>query len=132
MEGLFYKTLLKSIAEKEKQLAILIDPDKFVIAEAKSFLKKIPKETTHLFVGGSTVKNGETEKNRKSFKSWNKASHFSVSGRLFAHNSIGRCTFISDFTFGKKCRIFSWAANKIHFKIEKFGFGNYFNRLYFN
>jgi putative glycerol-1-phosphate prenyltransferase len=43
MEGLFYKTLLKSIAEKEKQLAILIDPDKFVIAEAKSFLKKNSK-----------------------------------------------------------------------------------------
>ena len=62
MEGIFYKAFLKSVAGKEKQLAILIDPDKFEISETNSFLKKIPKETTHLFVGGSTVANGETEK----------------------------------------------------------------------
>jgi putative glycerol-1-phosphate prenyltransferase len=80
MEGLFYKTLLKSIAEKEKQLAILIDPDKFVIAEAKSFLKKIPKETTHLFVGGSTVKNGETEKTVKALKAGTKLPIFLFPG----------------------------------------------------
>jgi putative glycerol-1-phosphate prenyltransferase len=61
MEGIFYKSFLKRIDEKEKQLTILIDPDKFNISEAKSFLKKIPKKTTHLFVGGSTVANGETE-----------------------------------------------------------------------
>lgn len=61
MEGIFYKSFLKRIDEKEKQLTILIDPDKFDISETKSFLKKIPKETTHIFVGGSTVANGETE-----------------------------------------------------------------------
>jgi putative glycerol-1-phosphate prenyltransferase len=61
MEGIFYKSFLKRIDEKEKQLTILIDPDKFNISEAKSFLKKLPKKTTHLFVGGSTVANGETE-----------------------------------------------------------------------
>lgn len=61
MEGIFYKTFLKSVAKNEKQLAILIDPEKFTIAEAKSFLKKIPKETTHLFVGGSTVASSQTE-----------------------------------------------------------------------
>ncbi len=63
-----YKNLLKSISEDEKQLAILIDPDKFKISEAKSFLKKIPKKTTHLFVGGSTVANGETEEAVKALK----------------------------------------------------------------
>ncbi|HPE82783.1 MAG TPA: geranylgeranylglyceryl/heptaprenylglyceryl phosphate synthase [Aequorivita sp.] len=68
MEENFYKNLLKSVAEKEKQLAILIDPDKFDISETKSFLKKIPKETTHLFVGGSTVANGETEATVKALK----------------------------------------------------------------
>lgn len=62
MEENFYKSFLKSVAEKEKQLAILVDPDKFEASEANYFLKQIPKETTHLFVGGSTVANGETEK----------------------------------------------------------------------
>lgn len=68
MEEIFYKSFLKSVAEKEKQIAILIDPDKFVISEASSFLKKIPKETTHLFVGGSTVANGETDETVKALK----------------------------------------------------------------
>lgn len=61
MGDFFYKSLLKSIADNQKQLAVLIDPDKFTISEAASFLNKIPKETTHLFVGGSTVATGETE-----------------------------------------------------------------------
>ncbi|HAV53322.1 MAG: geranylgeranylglyceryl/heptaprenylglyceryl phosphate synthase [Aequorivita sp.] len=68
MEDIFYKNLLKSIAEKERQLAILIDPDKFNSSETDSFLKKIPKQTTHLFVGGSTVANGETEATVKALK----------------------------------------------------------------
>jgi putative glycerol-1-phosphate prenyltransferase len=68
MEEYFYKNLLKSVFQKEKQLAILIDPDKFDISETDSFLKKIPKQTTHLFVGGSTVANGETEATVKALK----------------------------------------------------------------
>ncbi|OAD90634.1 geranylgeranylglyceryl/heptaprenylglyceryl phosphate synthase [Aequorivita soesokkakensis] len=68
MEGIFYKSFLKRIDEKEKQLAILIDPDKFNSSETKSFLKKLPKKTTHLFVGGSTVANGETEATVKALK----------------------------------------------------------------
>lgn len=62
MKDFIYDKLLRSIAENTKQLAILIDPDKFKISEANSFLKKIPKETTHIFVGGSTVTSGRTEK----------------------------------------------------------------------
>ena len=68
MEGILYKTFLKSVAGKEKQLAILIDPDKFDISETNSFLGKIPKETTHIFVGGSTILNGETEETAKALK----------------------------------------------------------------
>lgn len=39
-----------------RQLAILIDPDKFEMnhAFAKAYLKKIPPTTTHLLIGGST------------------------------------------------------------------------------
>jgi len=68
MKEIFYENLQKSVSEKEKQLAILIDPDKFEVSEANSFLKQIPKETTHLFVGGSTVANGETEETVKALK----------------------------------------------------------------
>jgi len=68
MEGKFYNAFLKLIAAKKKPLAILIDPDKFDSSEVKSFLETIPKETTHLFVGGSTVANDETEETVKSLK----------------------------------------------------------------
>ena len=56
-----YQRLLKKVSEKEKGLAILMDPDKFLISEIALFLQQIPKETTHLFIGGSTVFNNQTE-----------------------------------------------------------------------
>src|SRR5690606_13887826 len=80
MGGFFYKTFLKSVAGKEKQLAILIDPDKFDISETNSFLGKIPKETTHIFVGGSTVLNGETEETVKALKAETKLPIFLFPG----------------------------------------------------
>lgn len=80
MEENFYKNLLKSVAEKERQLAILIDPDKFNSSETDSFLKKIPKETTHLFVGGSTVANGETEATVQALKAETKLPIFLFPG----------------------------------------------------
>lgn len=58
----FYQSLLNSIQREEKQLAILIDPEKFNVANTEEFLSKIPEQTTHVFVGGSTVFNGETER----------------------------------------------------------------------
>ncbi len=61
MDKLFYNAILKSVKANEKLLAILIDPDKFDNVEIDAFLNKIPNNTTHLFVGGSTVSNGETE-----------------------------------------------------------------------
>lgn len=80
MEGMFYNSFLKSVAEKDKQLAILIDPEKFNIASTKSFLNKIPIETTHLFVGGSTVSNGETEETVKALKAESKLPIFLFPG----------------------------------------------------
>ncbi len=56
-----YQALLKMISEEEKGLAILIDPEKFLISETGSFLEQIPKQTTHIFIGGSTVLNKVTE-----------------------------------------------------------------------
>jgi len=64
----FYKYFQKNIATGKKQLAILIDPDKFDISETELFLHKIPNDTTHLFVGGSIVENGQTEITVKAIK----------------------------------------------------------------
>lgn len=61
MKQRFYQELLAMISEGKKCLAILIDPDKYDVANTRSFFKKIPSETTHVFVGGSTVSNGHTE-----------------------------------------------------------------------
>ncbi len=80
MEGKFYQTFLKSIAANERLLAILIDPDKFDNGKTDSFLKIIPNNTTHIFVGGSSVINGETEKTVKSLKEKTKLPIFLFPG----------------------------------------------------
>ena len=64
----YYQAILKLISEKEKGLAILIDPDKFDVLETFDFLKKIPKQTTHLFVGGSTAGFEDTKAAVKAIK----------------------------------------------------------------
>ncbi len=46
--------------EQRKLLAVLIDPDKFEEKNASKFIQKLPKFTTHIFVGGSTVEEGRT------------------------------------------------------------------------
>ena len=57
----FILSLNNSISKKEKQLAILIDPDVFDNSEAEYFLNKLPSPTTHIFVGGSSVEKNKTE-----------------------------------------------------------------------
>jgi len=61
MTTVCYSSLLESIEAQKKQLAILVDPEKFEVASVAEFLKNIPVETTHLFVGGSTNCNYNTE-----------------------------------------------------------------------
>ncbi|KAB1068478.1 geranylgeranylglyceryl/heptaprenylglyceryl phosphate synthase [Tamlana haliotis] len=51
-----YQNILKSVLEKKKLLAVLIDPDKFPVERTDSFLLKVNASlATHIFVGGSTV-----------------------------------------------------------------------------
>ncbi|MCF6307167.1 MAG: geranylgeranylglyceryl/heptaprenylglyceryl phosphate synthase [Flavobacteriaceae bacterium] len=57
-----YDSFLSASVKNKKLLAILVDPDVFNVSETNIFLRKLPKETTHIFVGGSTVENGKTEK----------------------------------------------------------------------
>lgn len=46
--------------ENQKLLAVLIDPDKFDETTASEFIQSLPRESTHIFVGGSTVAEGRT------------------------------------------------------------------------
>ncbi|MBT8262424.1 MAG: geranylgeranylglyceryl/heptaprenylglyceryl phosphate synthase [Bacteroidia bacterium] len=55
-----YNTILEAVTAKKKLLAILIDPEKFDLEKASEFLRNLPSETTHLFIGGSTVPRGLT------------------------------------------------------------------------
>ena len=49
--------------ENKKLLAVLIDPEKFDIQHSEDFFNKLHQSiATHIFVGGSTDKNHQTEK----------------------------------------------------------------------
>jgi phosphoglycerol geranylgeranyltransferase len=53
-----YNQILKSKAENEKLLAILLDPDKIDLNNVEMLTEKINKSpATHIFVGGSLVEN---------------------------------------------------------------------------
>ncbi|HIB46957.1 MAG TPA: geranylgeranylglyceryl/heptaprenylglyceryl phosphate synthase [Flavobacteriaceae bacterium] len=55
-----YREIVEAVALQQKLLAVLVDPEQFQPELAAMFLTQIPKETTHLFVGGSSVPNGLT------------------------------------------------------------------------
>lgn len=59
------KHVLRNLTEAakagKKQLAVLIDPEKFDPGTASDFLRKLPSFTTHIFIGGSTVASEEME-----------------------------------------------------------------------
>lgn len=56
-----WNEISEAVASHKKLLSVLIDPDKFEVIKTHDFLKKIPKSTTHIFVGGSTVEKGKTD-----------------------------------------------------------------------
>lgn len=57
-----YKNILSAKQEGKKLLAVLIDPEKFDIENTFSFFEKVHQSiATHIFVGGSTDKNNQTE-----------------------------------------------------------------------
>lgn len=62
---MFSKPVLHSFTDallkNQRLLAVLIDPEKFDLAGTASFLRTLPSEVTHLFVGGSTVPKGWAE-----------------------------------------------------------------------
>ena len=56
----YLEEIQHSAYENRKLLAVLIDPEKFDETKALQFIQKLPKETSHIFVGGSTVEEGRT------------------------------------------------------------------------
>ncbi|WP_340199676.1 geranylgeranylglyceryl/heptaprenylglyceryl phosphate synthase [Ascidiimonas sp. W6] len=61
--GFTYQHLLASLKQREKLLAVLLDPEDFVLATAQKSINQINQSpATHIFVGGSTVKIGATYK----------------------------------------------------------------------
>jgi putative glycerol-1-phosphate prenyltransferase len=64
-----YSSILRSIEKGRPMLAILVDPDKFDCHSAQGFLDRLPDETTHILVGGSTVEDGDTERAVTAIKS---------------------------------------------------------------
>ncbi|WP_422106982.1 geranylgeranylglyceryl/heptaprenylglyceryl phosphate synthase [Winogradskyella sp.] len=57
-----YQHILDSVSKSEKLLAVLIDPDKMQVDQVPEFMSKANQSiATHVFVGGSEVKEGLTE-----------------------------------------------------------------------
>ncbi|WP_027138304.1 phosphoglycerol geranylgeranyltransferase [Gaetbulibacter saemankumensis] len=61
MEGV-YNCIINAVGKEERLLAVLIDPDKFSLSKIKRFIAKVNASiATHIFVGGSTVKDNDTQ-----------------------------------------------------------------------
>ena len=57
-----YRNILSQVGKGEKCLAVLIDPDKMELNNILAFVKKVNASiATHIFVGGSNVKDKVTE-----------------------------------------------------------------------
>lgn len=57
-----YQNILQAKKQGKKLLAVLIDPEKIEIQNIPAFFKKVHQSiTTHIFVGGSTDKDNQTE-----------------------------------------------------------------------
>jgi len=57
-----HENIADSILNGKKLLAVLIDPDKFLVEATSRFIKKVNASmATHIFVGGSTVDDYATE-----------------------------------------------------------------------
>lgn len=65
-----YKNLSLLSDFSQKQLTVLIDPEKFDELKAEDFFNDLPSEVTHIFVGGSTVEADKTDRTVSFIKSF--------------------------------------------------------------
>lgn len=60
--NLIYSNIQVAVKHGEKLMAVLIDPDKFLIENTQQFVKKVNASiATHIFVGGSLVYDNATD-----------------------------------------------------------------------
>lgn len=52
---------ISQIKQGQKQLSVLVDPDKCPLEMVPELLRNLPRQTSHIFVGGSTVAPGLTQ-----------------------------------------------------------------------
>lgn len=68
-----YQDLLIAISERKKLLAVLIDPDKMKLECVSDFMVKLnASPATHVFVGGSSVEENQTDLLIQELKRWTK------------------------------------------------------------
>ncbi|WP_417368553.1 geranylgeranylglyceryl/heptaprenylglyceryl phosphate synthase [Gelidibacter japonicus] len=68
-----YQDVLTAISRKERLLAVLIDPDKMKWEKVPDFMIKLNASlATHIFVGGSTVEENQTDLLIQEVKRWTK------------------------------------------------------------
>lgn len=68
-----YQDLLIAISERKKLLAVLIDPDKMKLECVSDFMVKLnASPATHVFVGGSSVDENQTDLLIQELKRWTK------------------------------------------------------------
>ncbi len=63
-----YGDIFTASKHGQKQIAVLIDPDKFLIGNAQRFIENLPVGITHIFIGGSTDEKNRTEYTVRSVK----------------------------------------------------------------
>lgn len=76
----YYHSLIDLLSEGKKGFAILVDPDHFKAKNTQTFLNNIPNSTSHIFVGGSSITNGEMEATVKAIKHYSSLPIFLFPG----------------------------------------------------
>lgn len=91
-----YQSLLNAISEGTRLFALLIDPDKFDYKKATTFFGQLPKDVSHIFVGGSNVEKDEVEKSIQAIKINSSLPIFIFPGNYIQlHSSADAVLFLS-------------------------------------
>ncbi len=80
MKQSHYYNICKAVNSGAKLFSVLLDPEEFDSTQTQSFLKLIPSETTHIFVGGSTDLHNNTQALVTSLKTYTKLPVFLFPG----------------------------------------------------
>ncbi len=103
-----YNSIIASILKGEKLLAVLIDPDKAKLDRLSGIIQKISQSiATHIFVGGSTVKEKATDLVVMEIKKHTKLPVVLFPGDVTQITNNADAIIVSIFNFWEKCRLFN-------------------------